>query len=202
MPEPRCPEDMVLVAETRTCLDRYEWPNKKGVRPSVAMTATVSPFDEPRGLVRDAERLCASVGKRACERGEWISACRGPKGSAFPFGRKLPKKPKADEAKCNYAQFFIVPDETKVFNRDPKELERLNQSDPSGTRGCVSASGAEDMMGNVEEWVRCPEPYSKNGWCLAGRFWSDGVPCSKMTGSHLPGWHFYETGFRCCKDAD
>lgn len=199
---PRCPEDMVLVPGSRVCIDRYEWPNKKGERPAVAMTATASPFDTKKGVVMDAERLCASVGKRVCERSEWISACQGPKGADFPFGRTLPKKPKAQDAKCNYAQFFIVPDETKVFSRDPKELERLNQSDPSGTRGCVSASGAEDMMGNVEEWVRCPSNLSKTGWCLAGRFWSDAVPCSKMTGSHVPEWHYYETGFRCCKDAD
>ena len=195
-----CPEDMVLVSATKTCIDRYEWPNKRGERPATALSATASPYD-PKGSVLNAEALCASVGKRPCEMTEWVAACRGRKGADYPFGRKLPKeKPTPAEARCNYAQHFIEPDEYKVFLRDPDELARLNKSDPSGTRGCVSASGAEDMMGNVEEWIRCPKWLNKNEWCLAGRFWSEGVPCTKMAAGHSPTWHYYETGHRCCLD--
>lgn len=196
---PTCPEDMVWVKKTRTCIDRYEWPNKQGARPAIAMTGIPSIFDQKKGVTMDAEALCKSVGKRVCELDEWVTACRGPKGSDYPFGSKLPKKkPKPEDAKCNYAQQYKEPNESKVFERDPKELARLNQSDPSGTRGCVSASGAEDMMGNVEEWIRCPSTFSKSGWCLAGRYWSGPEPCPKMITGHPPGWHYYETGFRCC----
>ncbi len=198
---PRCPEDMVWVKSSRTCIDRYEWPNQQGMRPAIAMTGAASIFDRANGLVMDAETLCKTVGKRPCELDEWIAACRGPRGSDYPFGSKLPeRKPTPEEAKCNYAQFYQEPDERKVFLRDEAELKRLNQADPSGTRGCRSASGAEDMMGNVEEWIRCPTWLSPNGWCLAGRYWSIPEPCYRMVTDHDPGWHYYETGFRCCSD--
>lgn len=192
-----CPADMVFVGKTNTCVDRYEWPNQKGALPSIAMSAIPSNFDKRDGVTLNAEQLCASVGKRTCDHEEWIAACRGPRGSDYPFGYKLPKIKSADEAPCNYAENFIEPDGYKVFSRDPRELARLDQRDPSGARGCISASGAEDMMGNVEEWIRCPG-ISRNGWCLAGRYWSEPYPCYRINAGHAPDWHYYETGFRCC----
>jgi len=154
----------------------------------------------------DAESLCASVGKRMCELEEWVPSCRGKGGTDYPFGRKLPKRrPSAKDAPCNYAQWFREPDEMRVWERDPDEMARLDQSDPAGARGCVSGGGAEDMMGNAEEWIRCPSWMSSNCsggacYCLAGRYWSDAVPCQKMVAGHDPSWHYYETGFRCCSD--
>lgn len=211
-----CPSDMVYVPKSKICIDRFEWPNQKGERPAIAMTAVQSIFDRKKDdNDHNAEALCASVGKRLCQAEEWTAACRGPKGSDYPFGSKLPRrKPAPDRAKCNYAQNFKEPDGQKVFDRDPEELERLNQSDPAGDRGCVSASGAEDMMGNAEEWVRCPKWASKSGnncvgkrgtksrvcYCLMGRYWSSPEPCYKMIAGHAPTYHDYETGFRCCLD--
>lgn len=210
---PKCPEGMVLVAKSKVCMDRYEWPNKKGTKPSVAMTAIPSPYDEDKTM--DAETLCEGVGKRLCEMTEWVTACKGKGGTDYPFGRKLPdKRPTAENAQCNYAQWYKKPDGHKVFKRDKAELARLNQSDKAGERGCVSGSKAEDMMGNVEEWVTCPSWMSYSGnncrgsgkdkicYCLAGRYWSAPVKCHEMISGHDPAWHDYETGFRCCKDPD
>lgn len=205
-----CPADMVLVRATKTCMDRFEWPNRAGERPLLGVTAVRSSEDQRRGVTMDAESLCASVGKRMCRLEEWVPACRGRGGTDYPFGRKLPKKkPPADEAPCNYAQQFLKPDERKVWGRDPGEMARLDQSDPSGARGCVSGSGAEDMMGNAEEWIRCPawmssqcvkEAGKKTCYCLAGRYWSDPAPCTKVIAGHAPDWHYYESGTRCCSD--
>ncbi len=212
-----CPSDMVLDQGSTTCIDRYEWPNKKGSKPAVAMTAIQSPWDKKRGdNTKNAEALCASVGKRLCEMEEWTSACRGKGGTDYPFGRELPeRKPRAEDALCNYAQMFRErKDAVKVFKRDPTYLAWLNQSDPSGTRGCISGSGAEDMMGNVEEWVTCPRWMTKSGancvgepgdqvcYCLAGRYWSAPVKCEKMIAGHSPIWHDYTTGTRCCRPGD
>lgn len=211
---PECPKDMVLVSRTQTCIDRYEWPNKAGARPQVGFTAIPSIFDKKAGRVMDTRALCKSVGKRMCRLEEWTAGCRGPKGSDYPFGSKLPrKKPKPEDAECNYAQHFKEPDEAKVFKRDPAEMERLYQADRSGIRKtCVSASGAADMMGNVEEWVECPTWTSKSGtscvgkddekrcYCLMGRYWSSPEPCYKIIAGHAPTYHDYETGFRCCLD--
>lgn len=209
-----CPSDMVLVEVT--CVDRYEWPNKKGARPAVAMSAVPSIFDKDK-TSHNAEALCKSVGKRMCEMGEWVSACRGKKKADYPFGRKLPDRArtKAKDTPCNYARWYRKPDPDKVFRRDKKELERLNQSDRSGDRAkCTSASGAQDMMGNVEEWIHCPRWMSKSGancvgskkdgdqvcYCLAGRYWSAPVKCGEMIAGHAAAYHDYETGFRCCAD--
>jgi sulfatase modifying factor 1 len=192
-----CPSGMVPVAKTGTCIDKYEWPNKKGKLPTIALSGIQSEFDKRDGIVMDAESMCASVGKRVCEHEEWIAACRGPRGSDYPFGYKLPKITKQEEAPCNYAKPYTEPDGMKVFLRDPKELARLDKRDPSGSRGCVSASGAEDMMGNVEEWIRCPG-ISRHKWCLAGRYWSEPLPCYRILTGHTPNWHWYTTGTRCC----
>ena len=206
---PKCPDDMVYAEKAEVCVDRYEWPNIEGSKPAIAMTAIRSPWDEDE--TTNAEALCKSVGKRLCEMTEWVTACKGKGGTDYPFGRKLPnKRPAAEDAPCNYAQWYKAPDGRKVFKRDRDELARLNQSDPAGERGCVSGSKAEDMMGNVEEWVTCPTWMSRSGdncrgegddkvcYCLAGRYWSAPVKCHEMIAGHDPAWHDYETGFRCC----
>lgn len=199
---PPCPPDMVGVPGGRSCIDRYEWPNKAGQAPAVGLSGLPEFADVEAGRTMDAESLCASVGKRVCGLTEWNASCRGPERSRYPFGESLPdpRATTADNAPCNYAQTYTKPDEKKVYLRDPAEMTRLDRRDPSGARGCVSASGAEDMMGNVEEWVRCSEKISPSGWCLAGRFWSEPRSCGRVVAHHDPRWHFYETGTRCCKD--
>lgn len=203
--EKSCPDDMVFTYGKKSCIDKYEWPNKKGEKPLLGLSATASTEDTKKGLVLNAKDLCASVGKRMCSLDEWVSSCKGKGGTDYPFGRKLPKKkPKPEKAECNYAQNFKKPDEYKVWLRDEEEMERLNQSDVSGNRGCVSRTGAEDMMGNAEEWITCPSWLSSNCidkicYCLAGRYWSDPAVCSKVVSSHAPDWHYYETSSRCCK---
>jgi len=45
------------------CVDRYEYPNQAGVKPTVSVT-----WDEAR-------ELCATEGKRLCTADEWTQAC-------------------------------------------------------------------------------------------------------------------------------
>jgi len=197
----QCPPDMVRVPGRTSCIDRYEWPNRAGERPLLGVSGLPEFADVEAGRTMDAETLCASVGKRVCDLSEWNASCRGPGGSRFPFGETLPdpRQVSPESAMCNYAQPYTRPDEKKVYLRDPAEMSRLDRSDAAGARGCVSASGAEDMMGNAEEWVRCDKRLSPTGWCLAGRFWSEPRSCGRVIGHHDPRWHFYESGFRCCK---
>lgn len=180
--QPRCPSDMVEVRGV--CVDLYEWPNKKGVKPLLGATGIETDYDRERGVTMDATTLCASVGKRTCTRTEWIRACRGSR-----------------PASCNTGRRHIAPDENKVYERDPREMERLDQSTPSGSmEECVSSSGVFDTVGNVEEWTRCDS--GKFGWCLVGRYWSERQSCTYNITVHSPNWHYYETGFRCCKDVN
>lgn len=198
--DPRpCPSDMVL-AKPGVCIDRYEWPNKPGVRPMLGASGLPEEHDVKAGRVMDAQRLCASVGKRVCHADEWVAACEGRNEAKYPFGDELPEfVPGEGKGLCNYDKYFIGPDENKVWSRDPKEMKRLDQSEPVGNRKtCMSASGAFDMIGNAEEWVRCD--HGEYGWCLASRFWAEPVSCHNLIVTHAPRWHYYSTGFRCCKE--
>jgi formylglycine-generating enzyme len=195
-----CPDGMVKVPKMNTCIDKYEWPNIKGQKPEFGLSGEPSTWDKQKGLVKNIRQLCESVGKRPCSMNEWINSCRGPRGSDYPWGHRIPGTfgLTPDKAKCNYAQPFTDPIEMKIWARDPKEFARLDKRDKSGTRGCVSASGAEDMTGNLEEWVTCPKYMSKNNWCLVGRYWSELRRCNQVVTNHDPTWFGYSTGGRCC----
>lgn len=56
------------------CIDSFEYPNKRGVSPTVAVAFA------------DAKRLCESQNKRLCSESEWEKACKGPGGARWPFG--------------------------------------------------------------------------------------------------------------------
>lgn len=197
--ESRCPSDMVPL-RGRVCIDRYEWPNLPGERPLIAASAIAKAEDLKSGIVMDGERLCLSVGKRLCYEDEWVDGCLGPGGAKFPFGAELPDfVPGENTGLCNYDKRFRLVDERKVELRDPGELDRLDQSEPAGSRpDCVSAAGAYDMMGSVEEWVRTRD----GSYALAGRYWAEAWACYSVSRAHAPNWHYYESGFRCCKGDD
>jgi len=69
-PEPsaHCPADMeyITISGTAFCIDRYEWPDVRGRRP----TSYVS--------VYQAMDSCFAKGKRLCSSDEWMLACAGP----------------------------------------------------------------------------------------------------------------------------
>ena len=73
-----CPEGMELVriGATQFCIDRYEWPNRKGALP----VSYVS--------LAQAQDSCAAVGKRLCSSEEWSLACSGPYSYSYPYGRE------------------------------------------------------------------------------------------------------------------
>jgi hypothetical protein len=73
-----CPPDMDLVqiGKTRFCIDRYEWPNRKGAPP----LAYISLYQ--------ASDSCFSKKKRLCTSEEWSLACSGPHSWSFPYGQK------------------------------------------------------------------------------------------------------------------
>jgi sulfatase modifying factor 1 len=195
-----CPRDMAVVGES--CVDRYEWPNRRGAKPLLGASGLAEPEDIEAGKVMDATRLCASVGKRVCRREEWVAACRGPTRSRYPFGDRVPRyDPNKRDGLCNYDRWFRTPNEHRVAIRDPAEMIWLDQSEPAGSREtCRSDYGVYDLMGNAEEWVRCGA--GDYGWCLMGRYWSAPRSCGYTVTRHSPKWHYYQSGFRCCKDRE
>ncbi|MBN1612652.1 MAG: SUMF1/EgtB/PvdO family nonheme iron enzyme [Polyangiaceae bacterium] len=171
------------------CIDRYEYPNRIGILPTLGVTW------------EDAGKLCAAEGRRLCTDSEWTLACEGNEMRPYPYGFKR------DSRACNIDKPYIVPDEAAYADpaRRAAEAKRLNQSEPSGSRSaCVSPFGAYDLTGNVDEWVfnehgsARSAPYVSG---LKGGYWGPvRNRCRPMTVDHNQ-WHFgYQIGFRCCAD--
>ena len=176
--------------EIRTCMDRYEWPNRKGGRPEVMMTFV------------EAEKMCADAGKRMCTEFEWELACEGPEHLPWPCGWAQREGVCHNEKRYRHYRFDDLHSSDRRM-RD-RETARLWQGAPSGTHpGCTSAYGVDDLVGNVEEWVstsRTAWPYRSS---LKGGFWAKAWSgCRGTNESHSPQFRFYEIGFRCCADPE
>jgi hypothetical protein len=187
----------------RFCIDAYEYPNKKGVRPQVM-------FNFPQ-----AQHLCAREQKRVCTETEWTLACEGPGYKPYPYGYER------DPRICNGDRDYVEP---AVVRRDAKgrpifafaskneqiakpELERLWQGKESGSQPrCVSDYGVWDMPGNADELAssETPEPTSKYDNVTTGGPWLYGVrnQCRPKIYTHDEGFAYYYLSTRCCAEAD
>jgi formylglycine-generating enzyme required for sulfatase activity len=187
-----CPAGMVRVKDY--CMDRYEAPNRKGARPLAMQSAN------------DADAWCAAHHKRLCKEDEWIDACQGDEHRAYPYGSEH-----VDD-RCNDGKEWLEIHED-TLNKWPapeaqKHAKDVYQGARSGSkRKCVSQDGVYDLTGNLEEWVvRTREHANDYPYLLVGCYWSGcyggGKPtCHSTNNAHGPEFRFYETGFRCCKDA-
>ena len=188
-----CPPDMAVVGAY--CIDRYEAPNLPGEDPLVMESATSS------------EAWCASHGKRLCTEDEWDIACEGPNASVYPYGDTH------EASRCNDDKIWKAPNESILATwpsaASQAEVDKLWQGAPSGSyTGCVSGYGVYDMTGNVEEWVVRTKPHVNSyphvlkGCYWAGCYGGAKPKCSSTNPAHADGFRYYETGFRCCKDAE
>jgi plastocyanin len=73
-----CPDDMELNEKKKYCIDKYEYPNKKGKVPEVNVS------------FEDAQKLCGDQGKHLCTADEWLAGCKEGKGR-YPYGRGYEK---------------------------------------------------------------------------------------------------------------
>lgn len=175
------------VTPIRVCIDRYEWPNKKGVEPEVMMRFV------------EAEASCARIGKRLCTEFEWEVACEGPRHLGWPYGWAQ------RSGSCNSDRPFMPYSEAKLMSSDAAvrdaEVKRLWQGAPSGSfRACTSPFGVVDLVGNVEEWVSTSRPEWPHRSALKGGYWSKAHSgCRGTNEAHGPTFRYYEIGFRCCK---
>jgi len=222
-----CPPNMVLVPGVvdnnihqtyDACVDKYEahlvkgdgsaWPFNQV--PSGTLKAAVSPHVKPQAYMSgdNAKAACKAAGKRLCRLPEWLAACQGPSKFTFPYGNTLVK------GNCNIGRSSNPV--TDVFGSKAKfDLEQMNDPRldtlPNTVAGggefskCVSAYGAFDMHGNLDEWVDNINPANGHG-SFSGGFFVDGSlngpGCLYRTTAHVPTWHDYSLGFRCCTDAE
>ncbi len=176
----------------RYCIDRYEFPNKAGVRPMVMQN------------FYQAEVHCANRQKRVCTETEWTKACEGPDNKPFPYGYVR------DPSVCNGDQPWDNPNKQKMLDRDPAELERLWKGKPSGSQpGCVTDYGVFDMPGNADELAASEthfpgKPKSNFDNVTTGGPWYYGVRnmCRPKIYSHDESFAYYYLSWRCCAEAD
>ena len=175
----------------RFCIDRYEFPNKAGVRPMVMQN------------FYQAQMHCAARGKRICTETEWTKACEGPDNKPFPYGYVR------DATICRGDQPWDRPDTNKFLHRDPVELERLWQGVKSGSQPrCVSDYGVHDMPGNADE-LAASETHGKGKKSdfdnvTTGGPWYKGVrnQCRPKIYSHDESFAYYYLSWRCCAEPD
>jgi hypothetical protein len=191
-PRGGCSRNMVRAGDY--CIDRYEAPNRRGARPLVMQSAN------------DANVWCSTHKKRLCTEDEWIAACEGEEHRSYPYGSEHV------DGRCTDDKPWRAVDEPLLAKWPAPEAKmlakELYQATPSGTkRKCASSVGVRDMTGNVEEWVVRTRDHA-NDWpvILIGCYWSGcyggGKPtCHSTNNAHGPDFRYYETGFRCCKDA-
>ncbi|WP_437282686.1 SUMF1/EgtB/PvdO family nonheme iron enzyme [Sorangium sp. So ce375] len=176
------------VDHRRFCIDRHEWPNRVGELPRVYVDW------------HEAKSLCASIGRRLCRRSEWMLACEGPKRLPYPWGFVRTPSP------CNIDRAAIAFDIDAMVDETTREGEiaRLWQADPIGSHpNCISAYGAYDLSGNVDEWTDnlADDPGTSRPATLNGGYWGPvRNTCRLTTGGHGPTFKFYQVGFRCCAD--
>jgi sulfatase modifying factor 1 len=211
-----CPEEMTLVGG-RVCVDRweaalevaamdggvapwspYENPGTRVVR-AVARAGVV-----PQGYItgEQSQRACMAAGKRLCALSEWLSACRGPMNLVYPYGNTYERR-RCNEARTPHpvVQFFGTSSGVFTFtnmnnpgiNMQPDSLARTG-----AFTGCVSPSGAWDMVGNLHEWIADPAGTFKGGFYVDAEI--NGRGCLYTTTAHAFSYRDYSTGFRCCAD--
>jgi formylglycine-generating enzyme required for sulfatase activity len=134
-----------------------------------------------------AEQYCTHVGGRLCTETEWLDACRGTDGRAFPYGTTF------DAEACNARSATATP------AGDPRPGTAPVASHPSCKGGL---SGLFDMAGNVAEWVEsCSGTYCK--FRGAGYISNDPVDlfagCSGVCSGNDKGFQSGVVGIRCCR---
>lgn len=181
-----CPDDMVYIDKTNSCIDLYEAPNKKGIKPYAARTAY-------QGVA-----YCKSVGKSLCTIDQWQIACEGPQKKLYPYGDVY------NFHTCNDDKFGWVKVPWMLMGTSAwaQWAKTQYKGEPSGNRpACVSDYGVYDMTGNVAEWTIATK--TQYGYATLGAYWygalgGETARCKFVNQAHNPGFNSYEFGFRCC----
>jgi hypothetical protein len=167
------------------CIDRFEYPNKKGEYPVILVN-----FPESEGL-------CKAEGKRLCSEDEWTFACEGEEATPYPYGYDRDK----DACVTDKAWRAYDPDAYYKKNAVVAELDKLWQGLAAGSQPkCKSVFGVYDMIGNVDEWTSSSVGGRRS--ILKGGYWGPvRTRCRPTTRAHGESHAFYQQGFRCCGDA-
>ena len=166
------------------CIDRYEYPNRKGEFPLIFINWP------------ESEATCKAVSKRLCTEDEWTFACEGEDAMPYPYGYDR------DKDACITDKAWRQFDAKAYGNKKTLviELDRLWQGVASGSQpNCKSPFGVYDMTGNIDEWTKASVPGRRS--ILKGGYWGPvRTRCRPSTRAHGEEHTFYQQGLRCCVD--
>ena len=211
-----CPDGMIPVTST-LCVDQYEaslvevhadgttsewspfFTPPAGTRVRALSRAGVV----PQGYVNEitAAAACADAGKRLCTNTEWLRACQGSMGLIYPYGNTRRTgvcndhravHPAVERFGTSASWIYSMLNDACI-SQLPMSLARTGAYD-----GCVTESGAFDMMGNLHEWTSDPAGTFRGGFYVDTVL--NGNGCLYATTAHDVSHHDYSTGFRCCAD--
>lgn len=147
-----------------------------------------------------AKRACENAHKRLCSKDEWLTACRGQKGTQFPYGDAF------RAGRCNVHRAihpgYVLHASSSLGLLDPR-LNLVEEGDDpllrstGATASCFSEWAGEkiyDMVGNLDEWVEDK--------MFLGGFYARATTkgCDAQVSSHAESYFDYSTGTRCCAD--
>ena len=175
--------------DMRYCIDRYEFPNKKGEFPLILINWV------------EAGDLCKSVNKRLCTEDEWTFACEGEEARPYPYGDGYTRDTTSCVIDATWKPYNPVAFAQRDGDPMMRELDKLWQGQASGARpACKSVFGVYDMTGNVDEWTKSSRPGRQS--ILKGGYWGPvRTRCRPSTRAHGEMHVFYQQGVRCCADA-
>ncbi len=213
----RCSDDMQLI-ENAFCIDRYEASTAEMASdgkvvahsPYLPVTGLRVKALSQKGVIpqayinrNEAHAACRQSHKRLCSESEWVTACKGPAHTTYPYGnhhragycvdtnRVDPLKNLFESlGKARY-QFSIMNDAR--LNQVPGTLA------PTGSFSrCTNEYAIYDMVGNLHEWISDPRGTFRGGFYLDSKL--NGTGCDYRTVAHPATYRDYSTGFRCCAD--
>ena len=193
---PACSEDMVLVEPgdgRRWCIDIYEASRSDATAGSQGTTngasrsrAGVMPWS--RVSWEHARDACERTEKRFCSLDEWITTCRGPDDTTYPYGNEY--RPEI----CNGID---------THGRDHRG-ELIFYPEPTGHLDeCTNGYGVFDISGNLWEYTaeqNTARPRINGGAynCIDSALLHE---CSHAQYHNLDySQPRFNGGFRCCKD--
>ncbi len=192
----------------RRCVEAEKCQASTTCRRGKSTYGEASKADHPIVCVnwQGAQDYCEWAGARLPTETEWEYAARGPAGLTYPWGNEFDcaKGNFDDEAKISS---YIVPGGESC---DGFERTAPVGSFPDGTSWC----GAEDMAGNVWEWVMDWHGEYLSGrrlgsdsvWSsskvMRGGSWLDDFQRSAARGYDSPTGQHFHVGFRCARDSE
>jgi hypothetical protein len=177
------------------------WETERGWRPRAVSEPQVLPQGYASQII--AAVACAGAGKRLCTADEWRLACRGERGTKFPYGdtyrdgvcnvHRAEHEHPAHKLRVDYTDGLLDPRMNLMTSEVSGPLLHLTGASP----GCASRWGDDavyDMVGNLDEWTAGPDGAILGGFYL--RQTQDG--CDYTNARHTPDYFNYSLGIRCC----